>query len=136
MLLLDTGESRADWIPRSHNPPAFPDDIPGPGLLDRMRRQMARFGAERLGVTATALAPVQGRFRVTAGRRRWRARAVLLAIGARGRVPPVADLDRQVCLCLVRQCPICDAYEVTGRRILLIGAGRWRGPTSRGSTRG
>lgn len=124
VLLLDSGESRAEWIPRSHNHPAFPDGIPGPELLDRMRRQMARFGAERQAVTATALAPEPAGFRVEAGQRRWRARAVLLATGARDRVPPVTDLQRQMRLGLVRQCPICDAYEVRDRRILLIGAGR------------
>lgn len=47
VILIDLGESRAQWIPRSHHHPAFPDGIPGPDLLDRMRRQMARFGAGR-----------------------------------------------------------------------------------------
>ena len=60
VLLLDSGESRAEWIPRSHNHPAFPDGIPGAELLDRMRRQMASFGAERQAVTATALVPESG----------------------------------------------------------------------------
>jgi thioredoxin reductase (NADPH) len=28
-LVVDAGESRASWIPRSHNLPAFPDGLPG-----------------------------------------------------------------------------------------------------------
>ena len=124
VLILDAGGSRAQWIPRSHNHPAFPDGIPGPELLDRMRRQAERYGAERVAATATALAPDGTGFRVSAGADRWRAPAVLLATGARDRVPPVADLHGQMRRGLIRQCPICDAWEVRGRRILLIGAGR------------
>ncbi|WP_366657847.1 NAD(P)/FAD-dependent oxidoreductase [Fodinicurvata sp. EGI_FJ10296] len=46
-VLIDAGESRAAWIPRTHNHPAFPDGINGDVLLDRMREQLAHFGAAR-----------------------------------------------------------------------------------------
>jgi thioredoxin reductase (NADPH) len=68
LRLLDAGDSRAAWIPRSHNHPAFPDGISGGELLDRMRAQMAGFGVERIAERATRLDREGAGFRVEAGR--------------------------------------------------------------------
>ena len=47
--LIDGGDSRARWIPRSHNHPAFPDGIVGEALLQRMREQLAGYGVAPIG---------------------------------------------------------------------------------------
>src|SRR3982751_5627002 len=44
-LVVENGESRLSWIPRTHNHPGFPDGIEGPVLLERMRAQAERYGA-------------------------------------------------------------------------------------------
>ena len=44
VLVFEDGRSRALWIPRSHNCPGYPEGIPGPDLLDRLRRQAERYG--------------------------------------------------------------------------------------------
>jgi thioredoxin reductase (NADPH) len=51
------------------------------------------------------------------------ARRVLLATGAVDGEPKVQDLRGLIWRGLVRHCPICDGYEVTGRKIAVLGAG-------------
>jgi thioredoxin reductase (NADPH) len=129
-LLVDGAASRASWIPVSHNHPGFPDGIVGTELLARMRRQAQRYGAELL------LGQVEQLERCSDGGFRARmtdgacheARQVLLATGSDD-VPPPLDLghlDEAVARGLLRYCPICDAFEVIGRRIALAGTSRCR----------
>src|SRR3954449_10356965 len=55
-VLVDAGQSRASWIPRSHNHPGFPDGVGGSELLQRMRDQLAGHGGMVQSGTVTALA--------------------------------------------------------------------------------
>jgi thioredoxin reductase (NADPH) len=122
-VLLDAGESRAAWIPRTHNHPAFPEGIRGTDLLDRLRAQAAQFGAEHVAARALRIAREGAGFRIDTDGPAFRAPAVLLATGAVDRIPNIAGVRDHVLGGTIRQCPICDAYEVQGRRIAVIGAG-------------
>src|SRR3546814_19876614 len=44
-MVVDDGPSRASWIPRSRNYPAFPPGINGNDLLARLREQASGYGA-------------------------------------------------------------------------------------------
>lgn len=125
-LLIDSGTSRADWIPLSHNHPGFPDGIAGPELLERMRRQAARYGAPLRLATVEALElDPDGGFRATidAMEGTVEARTVILATGVDDVEPPLPDLGDALRRGLVRHCPVCDAYEVIDQRIGVIGHG-------------
>lgn len=120
--LLDGGESRASWIPRSHNHPAFPDGINGFELLDRMRAQLSHFGSAPQPGLATGIArEADGRLRVETAEGALVAANVILATGVRDRLPPVEGAVGHVREGIIRQCPICDGYEVMDRRIAVLG---------------
>ncbi len=124
--LFDSGDSRASWIPRTHNHAGYPDGIAGIELLRRMREQAERFGAVREETKVTAIECDGEDFIVHLGDRTARARSVLLATGVVNNRPEMdAGLHRQALAeGLLRYCPICDGYEVTDRRVGVIGKGR------------
>ena len=123
-LVLDAGASRCAWIPRSHNHPGFPDGVNGVELLQRMRSQAERYGAvvTRAGVETLAR-DGDGFVAVDATGGRHRARFVLLATGVIDKEPGLPDLFETVRKGLLRYCPICDAYEITNKRVGLFGQG-------------
>jgi thioredoxin reductase (NADPH) len=120
-LVLDAGESRAAWIPRSHNHPGFPNGISGPDLLTRLRRHARRYGAHVRKASVDSLAPGAAGFNIRAGNRRFTARTVLLATGVIDNEPNLPGLDLAIAKGLIRICPICDGYEASGQAIGVIG---------------
>ncbi len=122
VLVVDAGESRARLIPRSHNHPAFPDGIRGVELLERMRAQLAGYGRAPLVARVRRVVPQGAGLRVETDQGAVMARAVILAGGVRDRLAPVAQAEALVRAGVLRQCPICDGYEVQDKRIAVIGA--------------
>lgn len=119
--LIESGDSRAGWIPRSHNHPGFPQGVRGPVLLSRMRRQAERYAAHLAHGRVESLTQSQGAFRVSTGSDVLHARTVILATGVHDNAPPIPGLEDAVARGLVRICPICDAFEVIGQRVGVIG---------------
>jgi thioredoxin reductase (NADPH) len=125
VLVFDDGRSRALWIPRSHNCPGYPEGIPGPELIDRLRRQAQRYGASFRQERVEALRRCDdGSFSVGCGRDVVSAQCVLLATGADDVQPPISDLHGAIRRGVVRHCPTCDAYEVLDRKVAILGAGK------------
>jgi thioredoxin reductase (NADPH) len=123
VVVLDSGEARALRIDRSHNVPGYPDGVSGHGLLERLRQQLHRFGGETVqGLASSIDLLADGGFCVHADGQRWRTRFVLLATGSRDCDPEVPGMRAVWNQGLLRECPICDAYEHTGQRIVVVGA--------------
>jgi thioredoxin reductase (NADPH) len=126
ILVVDGGKSRAAWIPCTRNHAGFPDGISGTELLQRMRAQACKYGAkiENEFVTKLERDEETGLFTATWGSGCATARAVLLATGVTNRRPPIDEKlhDDALSRGLIRYCPICDGYEVTDRKIGVIGS--------------
>lgn len=122
-LLVDAGSGRAARIPKTHNLLGFPDGISGEDLLARMHRHAARYGAELVSGSVHGITRAQSGFVVDIGSRTVEARTLLLAQGVTNRQPRLAAKvhDRAVARGLIRYCPICDGFEVRGKRIAVLG---------------
>jgi thioredoxin reductase (NADPH) len=115
--VIESGASRAAWIPRSHNHPGFPGGVRGKTLLARMRRQAETYGARIDAGRVEDLRREEGLFVAGSSLGEIRARTVILATGVLDNEPNLPDLDSAVAKGLVRICPICDGYEVTDQRV-------------------
>ncbi len=124
--LIDAGKSRAALIPCSHNHAGFPDGISGLELLERMRRQASRFGADLRTGFVDSTEQIAGGFVAKTSAFSLTARAILLATGVTNRAPPIPKEmhDKALRDGRLRYCPVCDGYEASGQRIAIIGTGQ------------
>ena len=122
--VIDAGQSRVTWIPRTHNHAGYPGGIPGTELLERMRTQLGEFGVSVENGLIERLEPSGDGFTAhVVNGDTISARTVLLATGVVNNRPPISPELHDVALArgLLRYCPICDGFEVTDKRVGVIG---------------
>ncbi len=104
------------------NFPGFPDGIQGPELIENMRKQASRFGAEyHLGHVAKAELGKQP-FELAVGKEVIRTRTLIIASGASARwlgLPSEHALIGHG----VSSCATCDGFFFSGKEIAVIGGG-------------
>lgn len=120
-VVLDSGDSRARWIPESNNCPGFPQGVSGVELLHRMKEQAASFDTKFESALVDSILRHREGFVVLAGERRWRARCVILASGLADKLPDAPWVQAAVACHALRLCSICDAYEANDTRIGVYG---------------
>lgn len=125
LKVVDAGNSRASLIPCTRNHAGFPEGISGADLIERMKEQARKYGAGFEDGRVTRLDRVDGGFSAQWGSGSATARSVLLATGVMNRRPPMDESLHAEALArgLIRYCPICDGYEVTDRKLGVIGSG-------------
>ncbi len=127
ILAVDAGKGRAATIPCTRNHAGYPDGISGNELVAAMREQAQRYGAKIVEGFVSRLHRDEesGLFEAEWGSGPVMARSVLLATGVTNRRPPMdEDLhDEALASGLIRYCPVCDGYEVTDRKVAVLGSG-------------
>ncbi len=119
--VVDSGESRASLIPESHNYPGF-RGIAGKELLSRLRDQLAAYGVAPERGRVDSLTHASGRFIALWDGGAVSASCLLLATGIRDEAPSVPGLQNCIYAGAIRFCPICDAFEVTDKRVGVYGS--------------
>jgi thioredoxin reductase (NADPH) len=104
------------------NFPGFPDGILGPDLMDQLRKQAERFGAELLTDDATRVELAGEVKTVYVGGTAYRARAVILATGSAWR-PLGVPGEQELLGHGVSSCATCDGFFFRDQHIVVVGGG-------------
>lgn len=121
VTVFDAGGGRATLIPTTRNLPGFPTGISGLAFLQRLRRQAERYGARIVEAHVDGVGRRDGDFVIDAGGLAVRTPRLMLATGIVDIDPPWRGMKSAVRRGVVRYCPICDAYEASGKRVAVIG---------------
>ena len=105
------------------NFPGFPDGVMGPDLMDKLRAQAERFGAELISDDVTAV-DLEGDIKSVslADGTTYRAKAVVLAMGSGYRKLEVEGEDR-LSGHGVSWCATCDGFFFREQNIVVVGGG-------------
>lgn len=104
------------------NFPGFPDGIMGPDLVDLMKRQAERFGAEYRAERVVATDFSRRPFVVRTEENTYEGEAVVIATGASARMLGLAS-EKRLLGRGVSTCATCDGAFFRGREIMVVGGG-------------
>jgi thioredoxin reductase (NADPH) len=105
------------------NFPGFPAGIMGPDLMDAMRAQAERFGAQMVRDDVTAMSLTGSVKTFTDGKGTlWSARAVILAMGSAYRQMGIPD-EARLAGHGVSWCATCDGFFCRDQNIVVVGGG-------------
>lgn len=104
------------------NYPGFPAGILGPKLMGEMRAQAERFGAEFVGQNVTAIDITKKPFEITADKKVYSARSIIIATGAETLWLDVPGLQKLIGRG-VSSCAPCDAPFFKGKKVAVVGGG-------------
>jgi len=123
-LVLDGHEPGGQLSLTTHveNYPGFPDGIMGPELIENMRKQAKKFGAEFKAGVVNEVDVSKRPFRVVAGKDTYETRALIVAAGASARLLGLKG-EKELIGHGVSTCATCDGYFFRDKPIAVIGGG-------------
>src|SRR5437879_10290946 len=123
-LVIDGHEPGGQLSLTTHveNFPGFPDGILGPELIENMRKQAQKFGAEFKAGAVTEVDLHKRPFKITAGKHTYETEALIVAAGASARLLGLKG-ERELIGRGVSTCATCDGYFFRGKPIAVVGGG-------------
>jgi len=104
------------------NFPGFPEGILGPELIENMRKQAEKFGAEfRSGAVSEAHLKRRP-FKIMVGKEVYETKSLIIAAGASARLLGL-ESERHLMGHGVSTCATCDGYFFRGKDIAVVGGG-------------
>jgi len=104
------------------NFPGFPEGIMGPQLVENMRKQAERFGAEYRITHLTSADLSQRPFLLHLGKHQVHAQALIIASGASARWLGLPN-EQKLIGHGVSSCATCDGFFFSGKEIVVVGGG-------------
>jgi thioredoxin reductase (NADPH) len=104
------------------NFPGFPEGILGPQLVENMRKQAERFGAEYRTAHLTSVDLSHRPFLLHLGKHLVHAQALIIASGASARWLGLPH-EQQLIGHGVSSCATCDGFFFSGKEIVVVGGG-------------
>lgn len=104
------------------NFPGFPDGIMGPELMDIIRKQAVRFGAETEYETVTAINFSKRPFNIQVDEKEYTADAVIVATGASAKLLHIPS-ETEFMGYGVSACATCDGFFFKNQEVFIVGGG-------------
>jgi thioredoxin reductase (NADPH) len=104
------------------NFPGFPEGIMGPQLVENMRKQAERFGAEYRMAHLTSADLSQRPFLLHLGKHQVHTQALIIASGASARWLGLPN-EQKLIGHGVSSCATCDGFFFSGKEIVVVGGG-------------
>jgi thioredoxin reductase (NADPH) len=104
------------------NYPGFIDGIMGPELMERMRKQAARFGTEYVTADVTSVDFSQRPFIVKTSDETYKARSVVISTGASAKMLNIPG-EKELLGHGVSTCATCDGFFFRDQELLIVGGG-------------
>jgi thioredoxin reductase (NADPH) len=123
-LVIDGHEQGGQLSLTTHveNYPGFPDGIMGPELIENMRKQAQRFGAEFKAGAVNEVDLTQRPVKITAGKDVYETKTLIVAAGASARLLGLPG-ERELIGHGVSTCATCDGYFFREKAIAVVGGG-------------
>ena len=104
------------------NFPGFPDGVTGPQLMEDMRKQAQRFGAEILTGYVDRVELGENPFRVFVDKQEFEAKSVIISTGSSAKLIGLEN-ERRLMGYGVSTCATCDGFFFRDKKIAVVGGG-------------
>jgi thioredoxin reductase (NADPH) len=123
-LVIDGHEQGGQLSLTTHveNYPGFPDGIMGPELIENMRKQAQKFGAEFKAGAVNEVDLTRRPFKITAGKDTYETKALIVAAGASARLLGLTG-EKELIGRGLSTCATCDGYFFREKAIAVVGGG-------------